>query len=130
METENFPHWAWKAWKLRVCPGCHHEGPQMERLKQQRSSSSQFWRLKVPQAWLPLRTLSLTCARPPSDCVFSESPLCAHGPSVSQGSPNFLFLKLIRFRLDLEKEMATHSSTLAWKIPWTEEPGRLQPMRS
>ena len=25
----------------------------------------------------------------------------------------------------LEKEMATHSSTLAWKIPWIEEPGRL-----
>ena len=30
----------------------------------------------------------------------------------------------------LEKEMATHSSTVAWKIPWTEEPGRLQPMGS
>ena len=30
----------------------------------------------------------------------------------------------------LKKEMATHSSTLAWKIPWTEEPGRLQPMGS
>ena len=28
----------------------------------------------------------------------------------------------------LEKEMATHSSTLAWKISWTEEPGRLQSM--
>ena len=28
----------------------------------------------------------------------------------------------------LEKEMATHSSTLAWKIPWTERPGRLQSM--
>ena len=28
----------------------------------------------------------------------------------------------------LEKEMATHSSTLAWKMPWTEEPGRLQSM--
>ena len=26
----------------------------------------------------------------------------------------------------LEKEMATHPSTLAWRIPWTEEPGRLQ----
>ena len=26
----------------------------------------------------------------------------------------------------LEKEMATHSSILAWKIPWMEEPGRLQ----
>ena len=30
----------------------------------------------------------------------------------------------------LEKEMATHSSILAWKIPWTEEPGGLQSMRS
>ena len=30
----------------------------------------------------------------------------------------------------LEKEMATHSSTLAWKIPWIEEPVRLQPMGS
>ena len=30
----------------------------------------------------------------------------------------------------LEEEMATHSSILAWKIPWTEEPGRLQPMGS
>ena len=30
----------------------------------------------------------------------------------------------------LEKEMATHSSTLAWKIPWTEKPGRLQSLGS
>ena len=30
----------------------------------------------------------------------------------------------------LEKEMATHSSTLAWKIPWMEEPGGLQSMGS
>ena len=44
---------------------------------------------------------------------------------------------LIRFRRQslgwedpLEKEMAAHSSTLAWKIPWTEEPGRLQSMGS
>ena len=28
----------------------------------------------------------------------------------------------------LEKEMATHSGVLAWKIPWTQEPGGLQPM--
>ena len=28
----------------------------------------------------------------------------------------------------LEKEMATHSSILAWRIPWTEEPGKLQSM--
>ena len=31
---------------------------------------------------------------------------------------------------DTEKAMATHSSTLAWKIPWVEEPGRLQSMGS
>ena len=30
----------------------------------------------------------------------------------------------------LEKEMATHSSILAWRIPWTEEPGRLQSIES
>ena len=30
----------------------------------------------------------------------------------------------------LEKEMAIHSSTIAWKIPWTEEPGRVQSMGS
>ena len=28
----------------------------------------------------------------------------------------------------LQKEMATHSSILAWRIPWTKEPGRIQPM--
>ena len=30
----------------------------------------------------------------------------------------------------LEQEMGTHSSTLAWRIPWTEEPGKLQCMGS
>ena len=30
----------------------------------------------------------------------------------------------------LEKEMATHSSILAWRVPWTEEPGRLQSVGS
>ena len=30
--------------------------------------------------------------------------------------------------MEMERAMAPHSSTLAWKIPWTEEPGRLQSM--
>ena len=34
------------------------------------------------------------------------------------------------FREVLEKAMAPHSSALAWRIPWTEEPGRLQSMGS
>ena len=33
-------------------------------------------------------------------------------------------------KIPLEKEMATHSSVLIWRIPWTEEPGRLQSLRS
>ena len=40
---------------------------------------------------------------------------------------NFTFIFHIHA---LEKEMATHSSTLAWKIPWTEKPGGLQSMGS
>ena len=37
---------------------------------------------------------------------------------------------MVRSRLLSEKAMAPHSSTPAWKIPWTEEPGRLQSMGS
>ena len=39
---------------------------------------------------------------------------------------NFTAFNLISH--SLEKAMAPHSSTLAWKIPWMEEPGRLQSM--
>ena len=39
----------------------------------------------------------------------------------------FFFFKLLTLRI-LEKEMAIHSNILAWKIPWMEEPGRLQSM--
>ena len=37
-----------------------------------------------------------------------------------------VILIFVSLMSDLEKAMAPHSSTLAWKIPWTEEPGRLQ----
>ena len=39
-------------------------------------------------------------------------------------------VRSLRLEDRLAKEMATHSSTLAWKIPWTEEPGGLQFMGS
>ena len=42
----------------------------------------------------------------------------------------FSTVKLAVLKSLLEKAMAPHSSTLAWKIPWTEEPGRLQSMGS
>ena len=38
--------------------------------------------------------------------------------------------KILAKRINVHKAMATHSSTLAWKIPWTEEPGGLQSMGS
>ena len=46
--------------------------------------------------------------------------------SHSRGFINFLIVTMYW----MEKTMAPHSSTLAWKIPWTEEPGRLQSMGS
>ena len=39
-------------------------------------------------------------------------------------------VRALGWEYPLEKEMAIHSSTIAWKIPWTEEPGRLQSMGS
>ena len=46
-------------------------------------------------------------------------------PAMQETSVQFLGQEVL-----LEKEMATHSSVLAWRIPWTEELGRLQLMGS
>ena len=51
-------------------------------------------------------------------------------PLSHQGSPNSFLNKHIPTIGPPEKAMAPHSSTLAWKIPWTEEPGGLQSMVS
>ena len=60
-----------------------------------------------------------------------------HGRSFHSSFSNFPQQLSLKSRLNttcyvniLEKPMATHSSTLAWKIPWKEEPGRLQSMES
>ena len=39
-----------------------------------------------------------------------------------------MWVKSLGWEDPLEKKMATHSSITAWEIPWTEEPGGLQPM--
>ena len=41
-----------------------------------------------------------------------------------------MWVRSLGWEKPLEKEMATHSSILAWEIPWTEEPGRLQSVGS
>ena len=40
------------------------------------------------------------------------------------------WVRSLGWEYPLERKMAIHSSTIAWKIPWTEEPGRLQSMRT
>ena len=58
--------------------------------------------------------------------------LCGGAEVQNQAKNMFVFSFLIWLSVDLfsEKAMAPHSSTLAWKIPWTEEPGRPQSMGS
>ena len=53
---------------------------------------------------------------------------CTTGLSVQEMQD--IWVQSLGQEYPLEKEMATHSITLAWKIPWTEEPGRLQSMGS
>ena len=61
--------------------------------------------------------------------MFQCYSLKSSHPRLLPQSPKVCSLYLCLFCcLALEKAMAPHSSTLAWKIPWTEEPGRLQTM--
>ena len=48
-------------------------------------------------------------------------------PFTCASTINFFFWSWLLY---MEKEMATHSSVLAWRIPWTEKPGRLQSVGS
>ena len=67
-------------------------------------------------------------SRMPSSSLISTNPLGFPGGSDSK---EFTYNAGDPGGLDpLEKGMATHSSILAWRIPWTEEPGRLQSMGS
>ena len=83
----------------------------------------------------PLSPLLLLPASPPSIRVFS-SELALHIMWPEYWSFSFLlgpsseYSGLISFRTDwfVEKEMATHSSILAWKNPWIEESGGLKSM--
>ena len=62
---------------------------------------------------------------PHQDPKACKSPWDSH---MSNSKTHLLNPLLCCWEDPLEKEMATHSSTLAWKIPWMEEPGKLQPM--
>ena len=88
----------------------------------------------IPSSHLILcHPLLLLPPNPPSIRVFSnESTLHIRWPKYWSFSfsisPSNEHPGLISFNSGQEKKMATHSSTLAWKIPWMGEPGRLQSM--
>ena len=67
-----------------------------------------------------------------ADFIFLGSYITADGDCNHEIKRRLLLVRKVMTNLDsiLEKAMATHSGTLAWKIPWTEEPGRLQSMGS
>ena len=60
--------------------------------------------------------------------VLHDSTICFPGGSDGKASVYNVGDRVLSLGWEdrLEKEMATHSSILAWKIPWTEDPGRLQ----
>ena len=60
-----------------------------------------------------------------TNCMASLVAQIVENPPAVQES----WVQYLGWEDPLEKEMATHSSILAWITPWTEEPGRLQSMR-
>ena len=61
--------------------------------------------------------------------TFTHLPILSPASGNHQSVFVFLFCYLdSKYKWNPEKAMATHSSTLAWKIPWMEQPGRLQSM--
>ena len=70
-----------------------------------------------------------------SDLCFGSPPLCLRDSLLAQSVKNLpavqeTWVQFLGGEDPLEKEMATHSSILAWRIPWTEEPGGLQSIGS
>ena len=71
-----------------------------------------------------------------ADHIFDQDPPVSQGTSLVAQMVKRLstmwetWVQSLGWEDPLEKEMAIHFSTIAWKIPWTEEPGRLQSMGS
>ena len=70
-----------------------------------------------------LQAVSLLSEPPGKPCITLVAQTLKHLPIMLETRVRSLGQEDL-----LEKEMATHSSTLAWKIPWMEKPGRLQSM--
>ena len=67
---------------------------------------------------------------PPEKITFPSSRKQGWSIKKNAANPPFMVFSLQRVYASSEKAMAPHSSTLAWRIPWMEEPGGLQSMGS
>ena len=111
-----------KEFTLQVCQWYFGGFPSLEKKKKQKPAFCfQFWNLFL---------LQIRCK---VDRIFKNIlnqffERCHFGYMIYYDLCGFLML--ISQHLMSEKAMAPHSRTLAWKIPWTEEPGRLQSMGS
>ena len=83
------------------------------------------WALpQAPEPQLPGQGLDLMCLlKPPRDLGFPGGLVVKNLPPVQE-----MRVQSLGQEDPMEKEMATHSSILAWAITWTEEPGGLQSM--
>ena len=77
----------------------------------------------MPFSRAPSRPKDWTCGSHIS-CLAGDFPGSSDGKASAYNAGDLV--RSLGWEDPLEKEMATHSSILAWKIPWTEEPGRLQ----
>ena len=80
-----------------------------------------------------LMSLSTVILKPPkikSATVYIFSPFICQEAVKHLSTMRETWVRALGWEDPLEREMAIHSSTIAWKIPWTEEPGRLQSMGS
>ena len=89
---------------------------------------------RVAKSWTRLKRLSTCMHTHTHTHTFSPEKHQGGGGVGTEGNNMDFYLRFIQLYailiFFLEKAMAPHSSTLAWKIPWTEEPGRLQSMGS
>ena len=97
------------------------------------------WGLPTPQTQVRVSSLLTLSQEIPGETmgtvrafIFLGSTITADGDCSHEIKRCLLLGRKAMTNLDriLEKEMATHSSILAWRIPWMEEPGRLQSMMS
>ena len=116
------PAWSQSARNRAHTPASHQLGPL------HRAGREVQWRFSFrtrDQAW----SLKSFCVAEFYSSLKRDRQSFWHRHQKGDGEcPNSLVLS--RPHILLEKEIATHSSTFAWRIPWTKEPGRLQSMGS